>query len=106
MKKIFGAMVLTLVGSTAYAQQDAFFTLVNNSDYVIAELYASPANTDDWEEDILGQDTLDPGEQLNVTVADGSDQCEYDMKVVDEDGEEHILEALDICDDPSVEFTR
>lgn len=105
MKNFYAITLLTLVSGSAIAN-DAFFTLVNKSDYVISELYASPINTDDWEDDILGQDVLDPGQRLNVTVSDGSDQCEYDMKVVDEDGEEHILEGLDICEDALVEFTK
>lgn len=105
MKNVYALTLFTLISSGAFAN-DAFFTLVNKSDYVISELYASPVNTDEWEDDILGQDVLEPGQRLNVTVADGSDQCEYDMKVVDEDGEEHILEGLDICEEALVEFSK
>jgi hypothetical protein len=92
--------------STAAHAEDVKFDLVNKSSYQIDEFYASPATTDDWEEDILGQDVLEGGQSVTITVADGSDQCAYDLKAVEENGTEHELEGVDICKNPTVEFNK
>ncbi len=107
MKFTMTAAAMLFIASTglAYAE-DVKFTLDNQSDFTIDEFYASPANTDDWGDDILGQDVLDGGESGTVTIADGSDQCVYDLKAVDEDGAEHELTDLDICKNPSVTFNK
>lgn len=101
------AAALLLAASTTFAMaEDVKFTLDNQSEYTIDEFYASPANTDEWGEDILGQDVLEGGASGTVTIADGSDQCLYDLKAVDEDGVEHELNDLDICTRPNVTFNK
>ena len=85
---------------------DLKFSLVNNSDYVIDEFYASPANIDEWGDDILGQDTLDAGGTGTVTMQGGGDVCLYDVKVVDEEEAEHVLEDVDLCTLNEVTFTK
>ncbi|MGB8817260.1 MAG: hypothetical protein WCC66_04975 [Rhizobiaceae bacterium] len=107
MKFTLTAAALMLAASAGFAlAEDAKFTLDNQSDYQIDEFYASPANDDQWGEDILGQDVLEGGSSGTVTIADGSDQCVYDLKAVDEDGNEHVLEDLDICARPNVIFNK
>ena len=51
----------------------------------LTELYVSHVGTNSWEENILNG-TVDPGEDLAVTVADGRATCEYDIKAVFSDG--------------------
>ena len=107
MKFTLTAAVLLIAASTGFAfAEDVKFTLENKSEYQIDEFYASPANTDEWGEDILGQDVLEGGGSGTVTIADGSDQCVYDLKAVDEDGAEHELTDLDICQNPNVTFDK
>ena len=98
------AAFVALSGS-AFAE-DVKFTLTNNSSFSIDELYASPSTENAWGEDILGVDILAGGENGIVTIADGSEECKYDLKAVDEDGTEHVLEALDLCETPDVEFSK
>lgn len=105
LKTIFAAAVLVVAAAPAFAE-DLKFNLTNASDFQIDEFYASPANDDDWGDDILGQDVLEGGLSGVVTIADGSDQCAYDLKAVDEDGEEHVLEDLDLCKTPEVTFDK
>jgi hypothetical protein len=105
LKTIFAAAVLAATAGPAFAE-DLKFALTNASEYQIDEFYASPANDDNWGEDILGQDVLEGGLSGTVTIADGSDQCAYDLKAVDEDGEEHVLEDLDLCKTPEVTFNK
>lgn len=92
--------------TTSAFAEDVKFTLKNNSEFSIDELYASPSNEDNWGEDILGVDVLAGGESGVVTMADGSEECKYDLKVVDEDGAEHMIEELDLCQTPDVVFTK
>ena len=82
------------------------FTLTNNSDYTIDELYVSSPDANDWGDDVLGQDTLEGGQVANITITGGGDACAYDVKAVDEAGEEHVAESLDVCQTPSVTFDK
>ena len=76
------------------------FEFKNNSSFSIVELYASPSNIEQWEEDILGQDILEAGESARVTIRDGRRTCEYDLKIVFEDGDE-ITDTTDLCETES-----
>ena len=107
MRIQFPIALLALFALPAHAlAEDVKFNLKNSSSFTIDELYASPSTEDEWGEDILGADTLAGGESGVVTIADGSDQCKYDLKAVAEDGTEHELEALDLCETPDVEFNK
>lgn len=79
------------------AAEDLVFMLDNQSSLVVSEVYASPSDVEDWEEDILGQDVLPPGEALRITIADGREQCEYDLLVVAEDGQT-VEDTVDLCE--------
>jgi hypothetical protein len=87
---------LALMPTAAFAD-DLVFKLINKSDYVVTELYASPSNVKNWEEDILGTDVLGSGETVNVTIADGRRACEYDLRIVFDDGDA-IEDTTDLCD--------
>ena len=104
--RMLAAVVFTVGFSNVAFAEDVKFELANLSEYQIDEFYASPSNMDNWEEDILGQDVLEGGQTVTITIADGSDQCAYDLKAVEEDGTEHVMEDLDICKSPKVEFNK
>ncbi len=90
------AVAAVLVAAPAMAD-DLVFQFNNNSSYAIVELYASPADVGDWEEDILGREILDAGEAARVTIRDGRRTCEYDLKIVFEDGDE-VTDTTDLCE--------
>ena len=56
----------TLVATAAFAQGKQDFTLHNMTGVEIHELYVSPHSSDDWEEDVLGQDTLADGDSVDI----------------------------------------
>lgn len=91
--------VASLLASPAMAD-DLGFLFENNSSFAIVELYASPSNVEQWEEDILGRDVLGAGESVRVTIADGRRACEYDLKIVFEDGDE-VTDTTDLCETES-----
>lgn len=93
------AFLLLALAGVASAEP-VTFTLVNGTGDTLMEFYASPPNVEDWEEDILGDDVLEPGEKVNVTISDGREDCEYDfLAVFENDEEEYDLEhsAIEIC---------
>lgn len=106
IKTILATTAFFAVVSTAAFAEEVKFNLTNNSSYQIDAFYASPANEDNWGEDILGQDVLEGGMHGAVTIADGSAECLYDLKAVDETGAEHEMTDLNICENPEVTFDK
>lgn len=72
------------------------FVLVNRTSVEIHELYISSANTDDWEEDVLGVDTLPPGASVTISF-EGHKECDWDLMVKDEDGNSIEWSGLNLC---------
>ena len=91
------ALALISLPSATFAE-DLVFQLTNDSSVNIADFYTSPATTETWEEDVFGESVFPPGNTVEVTIADGSDQCVYDMKFVTEDGTELIEPGIDLCE--------
>ncbi|MBO9518421.1 MAG: hypothetical protein J7493_10165 [Porphyrobacter sp.] len=54
----------------------------NYTSVTLRELYASPISADTWEEDLLGQRTLAPGETIEADIDNGTEECFYDLKAV------------------------
>ncbi|MFN2578447.1 MAG: hypothetical protein ABR607_12235 [Pyrinomonadaceae bacterium] len=86
------ASLMTASALARTGKQD--FTLHNQTGVEIHSLYVSPHSTDDWEEDILGKDTLDSGESLKITFDDRDKHVHWDLKVTDKDG--NALEWYDL----------
>ena len=84
----------TLSVTAAGAQTSA--TLANNSSYAIYELYLSPSRESQWGPDQLGKHVLESGTSYTLT---GMPCGDYDIKLVDEDGEECVVEVVYLCGD-------
>ena len=99
VKKFILAMALAaaMVSSAAgQARQD--FELVNKTGYEINEVYISPSKKDNWEEDILGDETLDDGESRTIRFHNSGNTCIWDLKVVyEEDDSTAVWANLDLC---------
>lgn len=66
----------------------------NNSDFAFVEINLSPVDNVSWGADLLGSDILFPGEVVEI----GGIECDdYDIRVVDEDSDECIVEDIDLC---------
>ncbi len=78
-------------------------TLPNNADEQREQLVRRLA-AQDSDIDILGMDVLGSGESVNVTIADGRRACEYDLKIVFDDGDE-LEDTTDLCDTGSYTVT-
>ena len=86
------AMFVTASALARTGKQD--FILHNQTGVEINSLYVSPHSADDWEEDILGKDTLATGESLKITFDDRDKHVHWDLKVTDKDG--NSLEWYDL----------
>jgi len=75
-------------------QESWTYTIQNNTSYAIYQLYFSATSDDEWREDKLGTEVIKAGSEFQITdIGCG----EYDLKLVDEDGDECIVNALSIC---------
>src|ERR1700722_16475787 len=78
------------------AKQD--FKLVNKTGYELKALYVSPAKSDDWQDDVLGQDTLADGQSVNVHFSPKTKTCKFDLKVTySDDDSSAVWEKIDLC---------
>jgi hypothetical protein len=66
------------------------FTLVNQTGVEIHKVYISPHDSNDWEEDILGRDTLPSGESVDIKFHRNEKAAKWDLRVEDSQG--HAIE--------------
>lgn len=62
------------------------FTLVNKTGIEIHSVYVSPHNEDEWGEDVLGRDTLDTGEEVDIEFSRSEKAKIWDLRVEDQKG--------------------
>lgn len=74
--------------ATPVLADDLVFTLVNDSSHSITEMYVSPVDQDQWGDNILMVDAVDPGVSGDVSIADGLAVCDYDLRFVTSEGAE------------------
>ena len=98
--KLLGALAAFGLAATPAAAlaEDLTFVLTNSSSYAVKSFFTSPADIDDWEEDVFGENYLPAGNQVNVTIGDGREQCTYDLKFVLEDDSEMVEKGIDLCE--------
>lgn len=78
---------------------DSTLTIENESSYAFAEINLSPEDAVTWGNDLLGADILAPGEVLEVSGV----ACDvYDIRIIDDEGDECILSSVDLCLDNAV----
>ena len=90
-------VISIFVAATAFARagkQD--FILHNATGVEIHELYVSPHDSDDWQDDVLGKNTLPDGESVKITFDDHEKAVKWDLKVTDGKGHSIEWEDLDL----------
>lgn len=112
-RKRFLFLVLFIALTALAAQAQVFdFTLVNKTGMDIDEVYVAPADDDEWGEDILGIDVLEDKKSVEIEIDEDYEEVLldfevdlYDLKVVDEDGEEHVWSDLKLEAITSIELS-
>ncbi len=72
-------------------------TVENLSSQTVRELYASPITAKTWEEDLLGQRTLTPGQSISANIDNGTNECYYDLKAVLANGKAFEQRKINVC---------
>lgn len=72
-----------------------YIEITNQTGYDIYYLYISHESSDDWEEDVLGDDVLTDGESVKVEIED-YDTSIFDIRLEDEDGDTYTKWDVDI----------
>lgn len=62
------------------------FTLVNNSPYAIVGLWVAPADSDNWEENILAGDSLGKNESIDITFDNTNNVTWWNFRIKDSSG--------------------
>ncbi|MEH6721040.1 MAG: hypothetical protein V7704_19345 [Aurantimonas endophytica] len=60
--------------------EDLVIVLKNDTGSVLNSFHTSPVGVEEWEDDVFGDQILSPGESVELTIADGRDVCDYDMR--------------------------
>lgn len=88
----FGA----LTGSAIAQQGDPDFVLINNSRLTIAVLQASPVTDQNWGNDRLGNDVVQPGGRYNVRL-NSPGVCQWDVRVIYENRQAEERRNINLC---------
>ncbi len=93
MKKWLSVIGLTVVMAVGAFAQAFDFTLVNDTGYTIYSVYVSPSIDDEYGDDILAEDVLEDGDEVEITFDSDYEAMlldygveEYDLRCEYEDG--------------------
>ena len=90
--------VLLLTAALPAAAHEVSYPLSNGSRLTVVEFYSLPANQVTCGSDLLRASVLEPGGTVNVPIDGG--QCDHDVRMVLEDGQE-LIETVDVCEQAS-----
>jgi hypothetical protein len=66
----------------------------NKSDWSIQHFFLSPVETEEWGPDQLGDHVINTGDTFTLK---GVPCDSYDVRLVDEDGDECVVAEVDVC---------
>lgn len=104
MKIVLTLAAIGLFASPA-AAEDVSLKIVNSSSQAVSQFFTSPTEVNEWEEDVFGEDVLPAGHEVDVVVADGREQCVYDIKFIMQDGQE-LIDTINLCNSPTYELVE
>jgi hypothetical protein len=86
--------------------EDLEFLLINASSADIIEFQVSDPGDDYWTDNLIPSGYVLPaGNEIEVLIADGQSNCNYDIRAVWDDGSEYVEYDSDLCDLGEWEFT-
>jgi len=88
-----GLVLTTTIGASS-AEKKSNVTVVNKAAWDIHHFFLSPADQNEWGPDQLGDQVISTGDSFQLT---GVPCDEFDVKLVDEDGDECMVFDVDIC---------
>jgi hypothetical protein len=91
------SLLAVVVAPDTAAAQDRRVRIINASNVTMNSFYASNVNRKSWEEDILGNSVLRPGQSVMININDGSGACMFDFKAVMADGRKVEQYGMNVC---------
>jgi hypothetical protein len=107
---VIGSNLVALMPLSAIAQTYNF-TVTNDTDSDITELYVDDADETEWGDDLMEGDVIAPGETAAFEWADedveDGDPCDYHVLAIlsDDTAAQEIEEGINFCENPSVVVT-
>ena len=101
------ALLLGLVTAAQAGQQD--FTLVNDTGRPICDVYISPDNATDWQDDLLADDKfcLGQGDSFYIKFSRELKGIRiWDMLVIDDRGKEKVYEDINLMEVSTITLRR
>ncbi len=71
--------------------------VINDSSRTMTKFQASNKSSKSWEEDILGDDILKPGQSVVVNINDGTGFCVFDLRATFKGGATVVRRNINIC---------
>lgn len=90
------ALVMALTTLPAFAGEETL-TVNNKTGYTISEIYIAPASSNEWEEDIMGDDQLETDTSVDIDFSKSEDTCKWDMRAVYDDKTTAVWRNIDLC---------
>jgi hypothetical protein len=90
-------LALSLLAPESASAQDRRVRIINASNVVLNNFYASNTQRKNWEEDILGNSVLRPGQSAMININDGSGACMFDFRAVMADGRKVESYGMNVC---------
>lgn len=81
----------------SFLASDETLHINNRTGYTINEIYIAPTSTDNWEEDVMGEDALETDTSVSVDFSRSVDTGKWDLKAVYDDGTNAVWKNIDLC---------
>jgi hypothetical protein len=93
---LFALVGMVLFAASAMHAGEQDFTLINNTGVEIHKLHVAPHSSDEWGEDILGEDTLPNGASVDITFPSKTRAAHWDLRIEDSKGNSLTWESIDL----------
>jgi hypothetical protein len=100
------AAAASLVSLTSAQAEDRHVRIINETEHTMVRFYASNTASKSWEEDILGDSVVKPGQDVMINIDDGTGHCKFDFKAVFDNGQELIRQNVNVCEISSYRYTE
>lgn len=81
---LLGVMIMASTSVSFAGKQD--FTLINNSPYKIIGFWVAPADSDNWEENVLEGMSVGRGESIDITFDNSNNVTWWNFRIKDSGG--------------------
>ncbi len=103
---LFGTLLMLTVSGYSAEAANRHVDIINKTGKALTHFYASRTGSDNWEEDILGRDTIANGETFDINIDDGTGACRFDFRAVFQGGGESIKRNINVCEISTFTYTR